>query len=428
MGVDGYHRRDEGCAGLCAEDPDIASFTSQYRTHCTRSLLAGLDQPHIPKWVLFLQTASDRPIQQVVSNKLLLLIFVAVALLALLAVAGTNYLLNPMIYSSSHLRTIASRLNAGGNYAIYDPNINWRALRREHIRIMTTTPDVLLGGGSDWQEASADLVQGKSFYNAHVHADFVEDIFALTYLLEDSGRMPDTLILSIGHLAFQPLDRRKFTEWLEWAPEYRAMADKLQIEPHFWFEMLRTKDWQALISLRELKREFVLHLRRAEMAGPTDLNETESLDVIVADGSLVWSKASQARFTPTNAHEASLEQLSQLPQIDENEPQVDPALVEATDKFIAHLKTSGVNVVLVLAPFNPEYYDVAHQLPFGKTLHEVDSIAKRFGEKYGIAVVGSFDPHEVGCTAEQFHDSHHPTHACLKQVFKQISLAGSHAD
>jgi hypothetical protein len=376
----------------------------------------------------FMQTTSDRPVQQVVSNKLLLPIFMAVALLALLAVAGTNYLLNPMIYSPSHLRTIASRLNSGGNYAIYDPNINWRALRREHIRIMATTPDVLLGGGSDWQEASADLVQGKSFYNAHVHADFIEDVFAITYLLEDSGRMPETLILSIGHLAFQPLDRREFTEWLEWVPEYRAMADKLQIEPHFWFETLRTKHWQALLSLRELKRQVDLHLRRAEMAGPTDSNETESLHVIVADGSLMWSKASQARFTPTYAREASLKTLSQLSQIDDKEPQVDPALVEAADKLIAHLKSSGVNVVLVLAPFNPDYYDVAHRLPFGKTLHEVESIAKRFSEKYGVAVAGSFDPHEVGCTADQFNDSHHPKHPCLKQVFTQIPLAGRHAD
>lgn len=365
---------------------------------------------------------------QVVSNRLLLLIFVAVALLALLAVAGTNYHLNPMIYSSSHLRTIASRLNAGGNYAIYDPNINWRALRREHIRIMTTTPDVLLVGGSDWQEASADLVQGKNFYNAHVHADFSEDIFAITYLLEDSGRLPETLILSIGPLAFQPLDRREFTEWLEWVPEYRAMADKLQVERHFWFELLRKKHWQALLSLPELKHQFELRRRRAEIAGPTDLNETESLDVIVADGSLKWSKASQARLTPTKAQEASLRMLRRLSRIDEKEPQVDPALVEATDKLIAHLRTSGVNVVLVLAPFNPEYYDVAHQLPFGKTLHEVESIAKRFGEKFGITVAGSFDPHEVGCTAEQFYDSHHPKHACLKLVFKQISLTGRHVD
>ncbi len=375
-----------------------------------------------------MQTAPDRPMQQVVSNKHLLPIFVVVALLALLALAGINYVANPMTYSPSHLRTIASRLNGGGDYAIYDPNINWRVLRREHIRIMTTTPDILLGGGSDWQEASADLVQGKSFYNAHVHADFIEDIFAITYLLEDSGRMPETLILGIGHLAFQPLDHREFTEWLEWVPEYRAMADKLEIEPHFWYETLRTQHWQALFSLRELMRQFGLHLRRAEMAGPTDRNETESLEVIVADGSLRWSKASQARFTPTYAHESSLKMLRQLPQIDDTEPQVDRALVEATDKLIAHLKTSGVNVVLVLAPFNPDYYDVAHRLPFGKTLDEVESIAKRFSEKYGVAIAGSFDPHKIGCSADQFVDFHHPKHACLKLVFKQISLAGRRVD
>lgn len=366
--------------------------------------------------------------QQVVSSKYLLLIFVAVAVLALLAVAGANYLLNPMIYSPSHLRDIASRLNAGGNYAIYDPNINWRALRREHIRIMSETPDVILAGGSDWQEASADLVQGKSFYNAHVHADFAEDLFAITYLLEDSGRMPQTLVLGIGHLAFQPLDRREFTEWLEWAPEYRAMAGKLQVEPHSRFDMLRAEHWKALLSLRELKRRFDLERRRTVSAGPTDLNETDSQEVIAADGSLLWSRASKARFTPAYARDLSLKMLGKLPEVDESEPQVDPALVEATGKLIAHLKDSGVNVVLVLAPFNPDYYDVARRLPFGRTLHEVEAVARRFGAEYGVAVAGSLDPHEAGCSADQFNDSHHPKHACLKQVFERIDFAGRRGD
>lgn len=358
--------------------------------------------------------------RQAFSSKLLLLIFVAVALLALLAVAGANYLLNPVIYSSSHLRSIASRLNSGGNYAIHSPNINWRALRREHIRIMTTTPDVLLAGGSDWQEASADLAPGRSFYNAHVHADFIEDSFAITYLLEDSGRMPETLILGIGHLAFQPLDRRVYTDWLEWVPEYRAMADKLQIEPHSRLETLRTEHWQALFSLRELKQGLERQRRRSGRAGPTDLNETDSLDIIAADGSLIWSRASKARFTPAYARDLSMRMLSKLPAVDDQEPQVDPALVEATDRLIAHLKASGVDVVLVLAPFNPDYYDAARRLPFGRTLDEVESIARRLGEKHGVAVAGSLDPHEAGCTADQFNDSHHPKHACLQQVFRQI--------
>ena len=42
---------------------------------------------------------------------------------------------------------------AGKNFANHDPNVDLRALRAAQIRHLTTAPDVVIFGGSRWQEA-----------------------------------------------------------------------------------------------------------------------------------------------------------------------------------------------------------------------------------------------------------------------------------
>src|SRR3954452_24140359 len=69
------------------------------------------------------------------------------------AAAGVvNYRLNPLVYNRQAIHDAAAALTAGQNYANYDPNINWRALRREQIKQWTSTPDVIVFGGSRWWE------------------------------------------------------------------------------------------------------------------------------------------------------------------------------------------------------------------------------------------------------------------------------------
>lgn len=352
------------------------------------------------------------------SNAHLLPILVATVLLALLALVAGNFYLNPLIYNSPGLRTAASSLNSGMNYAISDPNINWRALRKEHIQMMTSTPDVILWGGSDWQEASADLIPGKTFYNAHAHSDYCEGMFAIAQILGESGRMPQTLILSMRPLVFQPLKNRPFEEWLEWAPEYIAMAEKLGIEHHSRLDMLRIGHWRALLSLREFARMIIQRYRATERPGPTAQYELESLDVIAADGALHWSIDSQARFTLSNARKSSEKMLRHLSGKRDAEAQVDSAMVAATDRLLAYLTEKGVRIVLARTPFHPVYYDGVQNSSLANTFEQVDAIARQFAEKYGVEIVGSYDPREVGCSEDQFIDFHHSRRECLQAVLK----------
>src|SRR5262249_54218857 len=139
--------------------------------------------------------------------------------------------LNPLVYDRASIVDVARATTVDQlNYANYDINFDLRALRREQIRLMAKAPDIVVFGGSRWQELHADIFPGKTIFNAYVSNDQVEDMMAITYLLDQANRLPKTLILSERFSTFLPVRARataNSNDWMVWLPEYRAMADRL---------------------------------------------------------------------------------------------------------------------------------------------------------------------------------------------------------
>ena len=163
-----------------------------------------------------------------------LLYLLATAVLAALLMGGlaaANYRLAPLSYSAAALARVAETLAGGSNYAVFDLNLDMRELRRQHIARLDATPEVVVLGASHWQEAHAELLPGRRFYNAHVHRDYYEDLLAVVEMLLRHDRLPPTLIMSIRDMTFQPVDRRTDTLWLTALPDYDAMATRLGIAP-----------------------------------------------------------------------------------------------------------------------------------------------------------------------------------------------------
>src|SRR5262249_8383016 len=153
------------------------------------------------------------------------------------------YSLDPFTYNRAALADMSAFLAADMNYAVLDPNIDLRALRREHVRQMRTTPDVVVAGGSGWQEASAGLLPGRKFFEAFGHYVSYEDLLATAELLRANDRLPKTLVLNVRLVAvFNP------THWKEWAPEYRSMARLLGLEDPGWFNTFAFDKWMNLLS------------------------------------------------------------------------------------------------------------------------------------------------------------------------------------
>lgn len=333
------------------------------------------------------------------------------------AVAMANFIAQPLVYSKAQLHTVAETMAQGTNFAINDPNINWRALRREQIKIMTATPDVVIFGGSRWQEAYAELLPGKSVFNAHVHSDYAEDFLALVQLLDGRGHLPGTFVLSLRYLSFEPIAKREPMGWREWTFEYRKMARELGIQPHPVLDTLPVSHWSALFSVQDLVDRVSPRAGQSEEPGPTTDLVKDTMDIIGADGSMRWSRANLNRFTPEFA---LTDAQAKVERHKSTRLEIDPRLVEAVEKLIVYLRDKGVRVVFAQTPFHPHFYQAMETGPFGAALDRIEQIAQGWKHQYGVTVVGSFDPRRTACGAEEFIDWHHAKPGCLGRILTTV--------
>ena len=347
-----------------------------------------------------------------------LLLLLALTMAGLGAIAGLNKLFAPEMYLGHGTVPIANALAAHNYYAVFDLNFNIRELRDAHIARLPRAPDVMVLGASHWQEAHDDLIPGATFYNAHVHRDYYDDMLAMAEVLVRHDKLPPTLILSIRDNLFTPVADRRDHLWLPGTPHYRAMAKRLGIETHSHWATLPVPRWREQISVPMMLGNLHRWFDADERPHETGYRYFKSLDTLVPGGSIVWSREHRSLFSRERTQQLA------LAFADKNRnapPRIDPAGVAAMDKLLAFLGAKGVRVVLAQPPFNPDFYDRVQDTPYMAGLRRVDGETRRLAERHHLEIIGSFDPAEVGCTADMYIDAEHSNPQCLGRVLAQIA-------
>jgi hypothetical protein len=345
-------------------------------------------------------------------------VFGGVLLAGLLATGVANRWLDPLNFNPSFQRKVAAQLQSGSNYALRDPNLDFRGLRREHIRLMPATPDVIIFAGSRFELATKDLFPGRAFYNGFVHSDYVEDLLAFVDLLQANNRLPRTLVLSVRFATFLPVDARDTEEWKMFWPEYRAMADRLGLEKVPLMDNLPWRHWIQLVSLDALKRQAEAHLAPGPVPGPTGAASLAGLDVLRADGSLGFSMKHQGTFTAESSRADATTRAAKVAK--KATWPIDPQRVAILGTLLKYLREQNVQVAIAITPHHPAYWAGVANAPYGRALATVEAEVGRIAAAGGATLVGSFDPGKAGCQESSFRDYIHLDETCLKAVFDQI--------
>ena len=141
-----------------------------------------------------------------------------------------------------------------------------------------------------------------------------------------------------------------------------------------------------------------------------------ALDILLADGSIKWSRQHDALYTPAYIREKALTLAAKRRN---DPPQIDPDGVVAIDRLLAFLQDRGVEVFLAHPPFNPLYYDAVQGSPYMEGLEGVKALTRELAEKYGLHIIGSFNPYDLGCSAEMYIDAEHSNPKCLQKILIQ---------
>jgi hypothetical protein len=345
-------------------------------------------------------------------------LFVGVILAGSLAVAAMNYWLDPLSFNSRFQSHVAGDFEGGRNYAVYDPNLDFRGLRREHIRRMSATPDVVVFAGSRFELATKNLFPHRSFYNAFVHSDYFEDLLAITELLHANNRLPKSLVLSVRFATFLPVAERETEEWKMFWPEYRAMADRLGIEKVPFTDNFPWRHWSQLLSIEALKHRFHLQAAKGLAPGATSADRLSDFDVLRADGSLAFSDQHQGTFTGESSRDDAVKRASKVAK-KTNWP-MDRARIAALAPLLAFVRQQGTRTAIAITPHHPAYWAGIADAPYGRTLQTIEAEVQKVAKANGAVLVGSFDPAKAGCVESSFRDYIHLDEVCLKTVFDQI--------
>ena len=353
----------------------------------------------------------------------------------LAAIAIANYLLDPLHFRRSVLSELAAAHQSGKNYAVYQANLDYRALRREAVALMTKPPQIIVFGGSRFELARADMFPGKTFYNAFVHNDTYEDALAFAGILYEHQRLPKNLILTVRFKTFLPIDPalRETEEFKNFWSEYRSMADRLGLAKEPLWKVVPVGYWLNLFSISNIRRQLSYRLK-GRHEGPVDADSMDDMDVIHADGSLAFSKEHSTSWADlllsrgvknmvstaaTIAEDAELRaaKMSEL-----SEWPIDHQRIEGFGKLLAFLAQQGTHVTIAITPFHPAYYRRMAGSPYGKSLAAMEDHVGAVAVANGASLVGSLDPDKIGCKESNFRDFIHPDAVCLKTVFDQIKI------
>ncbi len=349
---------------------------------------------------------------------------ISLAVIGVGAIYGANARFNAEMYHDKGMLPAAEAFARGENYANFDLNINIRKLRDFHIERMTETPDMVLLGASHWQEAHGNLVTHLKWYNSHIHREFWQDLLGMAYLWESHNRLPKKMVIALRDNIFAPIESRPDFLWEPGIPYWRSMADQLGIAKEPVWQSLPYHRFRERFSLAMLFNNVVRWANADELPHATKESHFKSLDVILPDGSITWSDDHMKIFTPERTLSESLTFADFKIK---NPPLIEQKGVEAFEKLIQHLQSKGVTIYFAQPPYNPQFWDKVQGTAYMKGLQPVLDIQNNLASKYNIKIVGSFDPHKVGCTAEHYIDSEHANPECLKHIFNQFTALDKQA-
>ncbi len=338
--------------------------------------------------------------------------------------AGLNYRLDPAhVFDDGAYAASAARLMASG-HDVLAANVDERLLQRQYSRTMERVPEVLMLGSSRVMSIDASMFPGTRFYNAGVSTATLPDLLAMGRLFVDRPRPPRLIVIGVDPWLLEAKPRN--SRWQTLAPEYEAMLGLLGLKDRLEAPRRGLESILTLISIAYLERsweslggDFGKLWDGRDMQAVAADHWDRRASVRRADGSIGYGAEFRER-SRREVRSAAMEQAAKhITAVLRADPLAAPS-IEAFERYLRWLRSRGVRVVLLLAPFYPDYYAYLSARDQSRSLERITDTMRGLSQHTGATVVGSFDPGVAGCTAGEFWDGMHARPACLRRILHGV--------
>jgi hypothetical protein len=347
------------------------------------------------------------------------------ALPLLAAVFLTNWFVDPahLRDPDAYQRGVADML-LQGKAVTNVSNDDTSAVLEYSIRGQTSAPDVLLLGTSKSKVIGSDFFPGRTFYNAALSGSGLADLLVIYNMYEQRGFVPKEVILEVNPWLLTAGRNSQVPRFdaqsgaverglLKGEPvELPNLPKKTSPSTRVYLRMFTPDYFQSssLALLNMLVNGNNGQIREFH-AGDTPLGTTYFPDgsIIVPDQLL----ANLGTERPAaDALKYGWDPPGGIP------AQIDPHQRKVLEAFVQHLAASGVKVTFYIPPYHPISYQLMMDSP-NKIVVDIQSYFEELAQAHGFAVIGSYNPADVGVTAADFYDVTHITADAIRRIFEE---------
>lgn len=325
-------------------------------------------------------------------------------------VIAVNFLVDPAnIFSSrEYISGIAEILSSGHNVDNVS-NYNERLLQEQMVRRLDQSPDIVVLGSSRIMEIGSDFFPGKKVLNAGVSHGNINDLVAITGLLDSFHRLPAEILINVDP---DLLGEKGSTEWESLTVYHRYFVKHYFNNISAVESALFTQNLQKMYSLVSFEyfKKSIDFLFKGVSKKYFDVGDKMPLiSGKLADGTICYSAAYRHPDTlkvATDAYNTGLK--TGIPQVDSGKLRLFYTLLDFLD-------TKKIKTNFILMPYHLSFYTAANKKKDG-CFEEYDSLYKQVALKHNIYVLGSFNPQDLSIAPGMFYDMYH----CSKEAIKKF--------
>lgn len=321
-------------------------------------------------------------------------------------------------YDEIGRRMIEEKQNVVG---LEESVFNDRSLLAACLEQQEEAKELVIIGSSRVLNFDYTMFGTESFYNAGLSESTIYDLWAVTGILAQNGRLPEKMVIGVDAFLFNAAHNND--RWMELASYENYMSVLLdgKVDGHTPRGEINTgRDFGKLLSL-DYFRYHVTCLREGKrfMVSYTDEWETEQYTKHY-DGSIAYEhplrdvlEEDVVALTKQAMEEHVVYRMTDYEEIDEES-------IEMLVRLIDYLKNQGVEVILYLPPYSPMMYDyIESEEAFGKTF-EVEERMKQLACEKQIALYGSYDPEGCELKMSDLYDAYHVKTEKMKDTFYPV--------
>lgn len=332
----------------------------------------------------------------------------------LLFVISVNYFGDAAkLFSKDYEKKIADQIIEGKNVTNIN-NYNERLLNKYLINNSLFCPDILVIGSSRVMLLNTSDFKEQTFFNNGVSGASIQDLLAIYEMYEQKKCLPKKIIIGLDPWTLNINNGQ--SRWMTLNQEYFILYNQLTNKNIVTEEEHIESKYFQLVSPSYFKGSLkkILLASSEPIATNTKINKTFTR---LVDGSITYDLEYRSA-TPDEIEKKAEDYISGDIYSIEKFDKLSPEIKFLLEKFIEHLRNNHIEISIFLAPYHPKIYSFVAKSEKYSQIIESEIYYRDLGLKYGIEVIGSFNPNRLNMDGSYFYDGMHCNEKGIEKILK----------